>query len=65
MDQQREWRGRVARDRRAGPGGLKTVNYCPNYSSALLPSTDGTRLLEIATDLDGSTCKPYFATGTS
>lgn len=38
---------------------------CPNYSSALLPSTDGTRLLEIATDYDGSVCKPYYATGSS
>ncbi|MFD8567173.1 sialidase family protein [Streptomyces sp. NPDC059639] len=38
-----------------------TVDYCPNYSSALLPSTDGTGLLEIATDYDGTVCKPYFA----
>ncbi|MFD7920023.1 sialidase family protein [Streptomyces sp. NPDC059740] len=41
-----------------------TVDYCPNYSSALLPSADGSRLLEIATDYDGTVCKPYFATGT-
>ncbi|MFE9252507.1 sialidase family protein [Streptomyces sp. NPDC007088] len=40
-----------------------TVDYCPNYSSALLPSADGSRLLEIATDYDGTVCKPYFATG--
>lgn len=40
-------------------------SYCPNYSSALLPSTDGTRLLEIATDYDGTVCKPYFATGSA
>ncbi|MEV0096314.1 sialidase family protein [Streptomyces sp. NPDC050738] len=39
------------------------VDYCPNYSSSLLPSTDGTGLLEIATDWSGSVCKPYFATG--
>lgn len=38
---------------------------CPNYSSALLPSTDGTRLLEIATDYAGSVCEPYYATGSS
>ncbi len=38
---------------------------CPNYSSALLPSADGTRLLEIATDTVGSVCKPYYATGSS
>ncbi|GGJ68366.1 hypothetical protein GCM10010121_093910 [Streptomyces brasiliensis] len=38
------------------------VDYCPNYSSALLPSTDGNSLLEIATDWSGSICKPYFAT---
>jgi hypothetical protein len=42
-----------------------TNNYCPNYSSALLPSVDGGQLLEIATDpsADGSTCRPYYATG--
>ncbi|MGY0021502.1 exo-alpha-sialidase [Streptomyces sp. cg35] len=40
-----------------------TVDYCPNYSSALLPSTDGRSLLEIATDYDGTVCKPYYATG--
>ncbi|MEC3980459.1 exo-alpha-sialidase [Amycolatopsis sp. H20-H5] len=38
-------------------------NYCPNYSSSLLPSLDGGRLLEIATDYDGSICKPYYASG--
>jgi hypothetical protein len=37
-------------------------NYCTNYSSPLLPSADGTRLLEIATDFDGEVCKPYYAT---
>ncbi|WP_461060009.1 glycoside hydrolase family protein [Streptomyces pseudoechinosporeus] len=41
----------------------KTVDYCPNYSSALLPSVDGTRVMEIATDYDGTVCKPYYATG--
>ncbi|WP_394436577.1 sialidase family protein [Streptomyces sp. SGAir0957] len=40
-----------------------TVDYCPNYSSALLPSADGRSLLEIATDYDGTVCKPYYATG--
>ncbi len=40
-----------------------TVNFCPNYSSPLLPSADGTRVLEIATDWDGDVCKPYYATG--
>ncbi|MGW3421159.1 exo-alpha-sialidase [Streptomyces phaeochromogenes] len=38
------------------------VDYCPNYSSALLPSADGNSLLEIATDWVGGVCKPYFAT---
>jgi hypothetical protein len=37
-------------------------DFCPNYSSPLLPSADGTRLLEIATDWDADTCKPYYAT---
>lgn len=40
-----------------------TVDYCPNYSSALLPSANGQSLLEIATDYDGTVCKPYYATG--
>lgn len=40
-------------------------NFCPNYSSALLPSIDGKRLLEIASDWDGSVCKPYYATGSA
>ncbi|MFD5317497.1 sialidase family protein [Streptomyces sp. NPDC127098] len=39
------------------------VNFCPNYSSPLLPSADGRRLLQIATDWDGDVCKPYYATG--
>ncbi|MCM2416482.1 hypothetical protein [Streptomyces sp. RKAG290] len=39
------------------------VDFCPNYSSALLPSADGSRLFEIATDWNGSVCTPYFAEG--
>jgi hypothetical protein len=37
---------------------------CANYSSALLPSADGTRLLEIGTqrDRDG-VCRAYYSTG--
>ncbi len=39
-------------------------NYCPNYSSALLPSPDGRSILEIATDYaEDGVCKAYFATG--
>lgn len=38
-------------------------NYCPNYSSPVLPAADGSSLLLIATNYDGSACKPYFATG--
>ena len=34
---------------------------CKNFSPALLPSDDGTSLLELATDLDGSVCKTYYA----
>jgi hypothetical protein len=39
-------------------------NYCPNYSSPLLPLPNGTALLEIATayDTDG-VCKAYYGTG--
>ncbi|MFT3971905.1 MAG: RICIN domain-containing protein [Amaricoccus sp.] len=44
-------------------------NYCPNYSSALLPSSDGNSILELAsehttpTDLT-SPCQTYYATET-
>jgi len=37
-------------------------NYCPNYSSALLPSVVGTSVLELASDYSGSVCQTYFAT---
>ncbi|MBM7786876.1 RICIN domain-containing protein [Tenggerimyces flavus] len=40
-------------------------NFCPNYSSPLLPSADGARVLEIATDYDGPVCKPYYATASA
>jgi Ricin-type beta-trefoil lectin domain len=40
-------------------------SYCPNYSSPLLPSADGTRLLEIATDYVGTVCEPFYATASS
>nr|WP_202529402.1 RICIN domain-containing protein [Streptomyces sp. SID8358] len=40
-----------------------TATYCPNYSSPLLPSADGSTVLEIATDWDGDVCRPYVATG--
>jgi hypothetical protein len=39
-------------------------NYCPNYSSTLVPSLDGRQVLEIATDYaEDGVCKAYFATG--
>ncbi|WP_413809852.1 sialidase family protein [Streptomyces sp. OE57] len=38
------------------------IDFCPNYSSSLLPSADGRQLLEIATDYDGEVCRPYHAT---
>lgn len=37
-------------------------NYCPNYSSPLLPSVDGQSVLEFASDYSGSTCLMYYAT---
>lgn len=37
-------------------------DVCPNYSSPLLPSADGARLVQLATDWDGGVCKPYHAT---
>ncbi|WP_345438297.1 sialidase family protein [Actinoallomurus vinaceus] len=39
--------------------------YCPNYSSALLPAATGTSVLEIATDYAGKVCRPSFATATT
>ncbi|GAA3311088.1 hypothetical protein GCM10020295_79910 [Streptomyces cinereospinus] len=39
------------------------VNYCQNYSSPLLPTADGSRVLQIATDWDGTVCRAYFASG--
>ncbi|MBN8885213.1 MAG: RICIN domain-containing protein [Rudaea sp.] len=37
-------------------------NYCPNYSSALLPATDGSSILELASDYNNGVCNTYFAT---
>lgn len=36
---------------------------CKNYSSALLPATDGKTVLEAATDLDNGVCRSYLASG--
>ncbi|HET6634414.1 MAG TPA: exo-alpha-sialidase [Streptomyces sp.] len=57
--------GRGAWTAAAAPVAVESqvVDYCPNYSSALLPTAGGARVLEIATDYDGGVCKPYFATG--
>ncbi|MFF7650472.1 sialidase family protein [Streptomyces sp. NPDC007983] len=41
------------------------LDSCPNYSSSLLPSEDGRKVLEVATDYDGGVCRPYVATGGS
>ncbi|MES2733728.1 MAG: RICIN domain-containing protein [Bacteroidota bacterium] len=38
-------------------------NPCPNYSSPLLPSVDGTQVLEIALDFWNGRCQAYFQTG--
>lgn len=38
-------------------------NYCPNYESALLPSVNGNKLLEFASDYNSAgICLTYFAT---
>ncbi|HEX5118949.1 MAG TPA: exo-alpha-sialidase [Pseudonocardiaceae bacterium] len=34
---------------------------CKNFSPALVPSADGTSLLEVDTDLDHGVCKTYYA----
>lgn len=38
-------------------------NYCPNYSSAILPATDGSSILELASAYNSNNvCSSYFAT---
>lgn len=40
-------------------------NYCPNYSSALLPATDGSSILELTSAYNSSgNCQGYFANET-
>ena len=36
-------------------------NFCPNYSSTLLPLDGNAFVLEIASQYDGNNCRPYFA----
>jgi hypothetical protein len=38
-------------------------NFCPNYSSTLLPLDDGRAALEIASRWDGNAYRSYFARG--
>jgi hypothetical protein len=38
-------------------------DFCPNYSSSLLPLDNGTVGLELASKWDGKQCKTYFARG--
>ncbi len=38
-------------------------NYCPNYSSPLLPMADGQSLLEFASAYVGKTCRMFYAMG--
>jgi len=38
-------------------------NYCPNYSSPLLPSTDGSSVLELASDYVGTICTMFYGSG--
>ncbi len=37
-------------------------DWCTNYSSSFLPSTDGQSLLELASNWNGSTCDMYYGT---
>jgi hypothetical protein len=36
---------------------------CRNFSPSLLPTPDGSSVLEVTTDYDGPVCKTYYATG--
>jgi hypothetical protein len=49
----------------AGPLTVTDVydNYCPNYSSSLLPSLDGSRVLVVATAYVGQLCTAFYGTG--
>ena len=49
----------------AAPLKVKNVydNYCPNYSSSLLPSTDGSHVLMIATAYAGQQCTAFYGKG--
>jgi hypothetical protein len=38
-------------------------DFCPNYSSTLLPVDDGANVLEIATEYDHGRCQAYFGKG--
>jgi hypothetical protein len=38
-------------------------NFCPNYSSPILPLDNGTVALEIASRVEGTDCRSYFARG--
>lgn len=38
-------------------------NFCPNYSSSLLPVNGAHNVLELAADYDGGACKVYFGKG--
>ena len=38
-------------------------NYCPNYSSPLLPSLDGSAVLEFASDYVGTVCTMFYGSG--
>jgi hypothetical protein len=40
-------------------------NFCPNYSSTLLPVDNGRNVLEIAADYDNGVCTTYFAKGSA
>lgn len=47
------------------PVAVDNVNNtgCKNFSPTIVPSEDGSTVLEADTDLDGPVCKTYFATG--
>lgn len=40
-------------------------NWCPNYSSTLLPVDNGDGVLQLAADYTDGVCKTYFGTGPS
>lgn len=63
------WKTLAAPVQLPSPSTTTAGNFCQNYSSPLLPSTDSRSLLGLASDFDtsggGNVCKTYFASASA